>query len=48
MHVVGKGGTLQRWRMDCRDKGRKLGWGYVTGALDAKLRSKQKSQEVLC
>lgn len=48
MHKVGRGGTSQQWRMDCRAKTRKLGWGYVIGALNAKLRSKQMSKEVIC
>lgn len=47
MHMVGRGGTSQQWRMDCRAKTRKLGWGYVIGALNAKLRSKQMSKEMI-
>ena len=48
VHALGARRTWQQWRMDCRDKSGKLDWGYITGASNAKLRSKQKSKEVVC
>lgn len=44
---IGEGGTSRCCRRDCNDKSRKSSRGCITGALNANLRSKRKSQEVV-